>query len=67
MTTPTRNMIYFSVLLAVKHVSLILWLKVYVAFNDLQNLKILLFECKMSFKKGSPRSVKYIEKNPTLY
>ena len=30
-----------------------LWLKVYVAFKDLHNLKILLCECKMSFKIGS--------------
>ena len=34
-------------------ISLILWLKAYVAFNDLHNLKILLYECKMSFKIGS--------------
>ena len=34
-------------------VGLILWLKVYVAFNDLHNLKILLCECKLSFKIGS--------------
>ena len=34
-------------------VSLILWLKAYVAFSDLQNLKILLCEYKMSFKIGS--------------
>ena len=27
-----------------------LWLKAYVAFNDLHNLKILLCECKMSFE-----------------
>ena len=32
-----------------------LWLKVYVAFNDLQNLKILLCECKRRFKIGSLR------------
>ena len=41
MTTPTRNTVYFSYFLAVKYVSLILWLKVYVAFNDLHILKIL--------------------------
>ena len=41
MTTPTGNMAYFSVLLAVKRVNLILWLRVYVAFNDLHKLNIL--------------------------
>ena len=44
-----------------------LWLKVYVAFNDLHNLKILLCECRMSFKMGSLRCVKYIEKQATQY
>ena len=62
MTTPTRNSCHFSVLLAVKHVYLILWHKKYVAFNDLYHLKTLLCECKMSFKIGSLRCVKYIEK-----
>ena len=38
--------------------------KVYVAFNDLHNLNILLRECKMSFKIGSLTCVKYIEKQP---
>ena len=56
-------MVYFSVLSAVKH--LISWLKVYVAFNDLHNLKILICECKMIFKIGSLRRVKYIEQKPT--
>ena len=41
--------------------------KVYAAFNGLHNLKILLFEWKMSFKIGSLRCVKYIEKQPTQY
>ena len=41
MTTPTKNMVYFSDMLAVKYVNLILWLKVHVAFNDLHNLKII--------------------------
>ena len=58
-------MVYFSVLLSVKHVNLILWLKVYVAFNDLHNLKILICERKMIFKIGSLRYVKYIEQKPT--
>ena len=65
MTTATRNTVYFSVLLAVKHVNLILWLKVNVAFNDLHKLKILICECKMIFKIGSLRHVKYIEQKPT--
>ena len=34
-------LVYFSDLLAVKYVNLILWLKVYVACNDLNILKIL--------------------------
>ena len=37
------------------------------AFNDLHILKILLFECKMSFEIGSLRCVKYTEKKPTQY
>ena len=32
-------------------VGLILWLKVHLSFNNLHNLKIILCECKMSFKK----------------
>ena len=67
MTTPTENMLYFSVLLTFKHVNLILWLKVYVAFNDLHNLKILLCECEMSFKIDNLRYVKNIEKKSTQY
>ena len=43
MTTLIRNMVYFSDLLAVKYVNLILRLKVYVRFNDFHNLKILRF------------------------
>ena len=39
--------------LTISFVSLILWLKAYVAFSDLQDLKILLCEYKMSFKIGS--------------
>ena len=31
MTAPTRNIVYFSNLLAIKYVYLISWLKVYVA------------------------------------
>ena len=46
-------------------VDFILWLKVYVAFNDLHYLKVLLCECKMSFKIGSLRCVKCIEKKST--
>ena len=45
---------------------LILWLKVYVAFNDLHNLTILLCECKMSFKIGSLRCEIYWEKTNTV-
>ena len=60
MRTPTRNVVYFSDLLAVKHVNLILWLKEYVALNYLHNLKILLCEWKISFKTGSLRCAKYI-------
>ena len=60
-------MVYFSILLAVEHVNLILWLKAYVALIDLYNLKILLCDCKVSFKIGSLRCVKYIEKKPAHY
>ena len=67
MTAPARNSYHFSVLLAAKHVDLILWLKVYVVFNDSHHLKILLCECQMSFKFGSLRCVKYSEKKPTQY
>ena len=66
MNTPTRNIVYFLVLLAVKHANFC-DSKVYTALNDLHNLKILLCECKMSFKIGSLRCVKYIEKKPTQY
>ena len=45
---------------------LILWLKVYVAFNDLHNLTILLCECKMSIKIGSLRCEIYWEKTNTV-
>ena len=41
----------FSVLLSVKHVNFVT--KVYVAFNDLNKLKVLLCECKINFKTGS--------------
>ena len=54
-------------LLAVKHVKLILWLKVYVAFNELYNLKILLCEWKIGFKIDSLMYEKYIKKKPTQY
>ena len=43
-------------------VGLILWLKEYVAFNDLHHLKILLCKCKMSFKIGSLMCEIYWEK-----
>ena len=36
-----RNTVYFSQLLAVKYVNLVLWVKVYVAFDYLDILKIL--------------------------
>ena len=45
---------------------LILSLKVYVAFNDLHNLKILLCECKMRFKIGSLRCEIYWVKTNTV-
>ena len=45
---------------------LILWLKVYVAFNDLHNLTILLCECKMSFEIGSLRCEIHWEKTNTV-
>ena len=44
-----------------------LLLKVYVAINDLHNLKILLCKCKINFKIGSLTCGKYIEKQPTQY
>ena len=47
-------------------VGLILLVKVYVAFNGLHNLKIPLRECKMNFKTGSFRCVKYIEKKTNM-
>ena len=34
-------------------VGLILWLKVYITFNNLCNLKVMLCECKLRFKIGS--------------
>ena len=40
-TTPTKNMVNYSDLLAVKYLNLILWQKVYKAFNDLHILKAL--------------------------
>ena len=67
MTTPTRNIVYCLVLLAVKPVNLFLWLKVYVAFNDLRYLKILLWESKMSIKISSLKYMEYIQKTPTQY
>ena len=67
MTTPTRNIVYCSVLLAVKPVNLFLWVKVYVAFNDLRYLKILLWESKMSIKISSLKYMEYIQKTPTQY
>ena len=48
-------------------VGLMLWLKVCVAFTDLQNLTIVLYECKMSFKMGNLRCAKYVEKKWTYY
>ena len=42
-------------------VGLILWLKVYVAFNDLHILKIMLCECKMSPKVEQNRKPKVFE------
>ena len=42
MTSPTKNIVYFSDLLAVKYGNLIFLLKAYVACNDLLNLKILI-------------------------
>ena len=62
-----RNMVYFSDLLAVKHVNLILWLEEYVALNYLHNLKILLCESKISFKRDSLRCVKYITRKAKQY
>ena len=44
-----------------------LWLKVFAAFNDLHNLKILLCQCKMSFKIDSLTCMKYIKKQPRKY
>ena len=48
-----------------------MWLKVYVAlyvaFNDLCNMKILLCKYKMSFKIDLLMCVKYIEKKQTQY
>ena len=67
MTTPTRNIVYCLVLLAVKPVNLFLWVKVYVAFNDLRYLKILLWESKMSIKISSLKYMEYIQKTPTQY
>ena len=67
MTTPTRNIVYCLVLLAVKPVNLFLWVKVYVAFNDLRYLKILLWESKMSIKISSLKCMEYIQKTPTQY
>ena len=40
-STPTSNIAYFSVLLAVKYFNFNLRLKLYVAFDGLQKLKIL--------------------------
>ena len=40
-TNPTKNMVNYSDLLAVKYLNLILWQKLYVAFNDLHILKAL--------------------------
>ena len=59
-------MVHFSGFLAVKKVDLILLLKLYVVSDDLHNLKILLCECKMSFKIGSLRCVTYWDETNTL-
>ena len=56
-------MVYFSVLLIVKHA--MIWYcdyYLYAAFDDLDKLKILLYKCTISFEIGSLRCVKYIEK-----
>ena len=42
-----------------------MYVRIYIAFNKLHKLRIVLCSCKMSFKIGSLRCVKYIEKKPT--
>ena len=58
----------FLDLLAVKNVNLTFWLKVYIAFNDLHILQIVIVLCKwkIGFKISSLRFVKYIDKKPKL-
>ena len=67
MTSPNRNTVFLD-LLAVKYVNLTLWLKVYIASNNLHILKIRIELCKwkISFQITSLRFVKYIEKKPNL-
>ena len=53
-------MVYFSDLLAVKHVNLVLRLKLYVAFIDLNILKIVLCEWNIKFKIKSVCNIDWI-------